>query len=395
MVTSSPLPRILRRRGEPDYPTFLELFFDLVYIFMLSRLSAGLAEDLTVRGAAQTAVLLMAAWWVWVLTAWLTDLFNPRLSIIQATVLAVMFGTLLMAIAVPRAFGDYGWLLVGAYFGIHLVRDAVLIPGTRVNRQIQARSIRVFFWFGVTAVPWVAGVFVHGTARLLLWAVAVAVDLGSARIGWPTPKLGRTELASQIFTGPHLSERHREIFLISLGELILSAGMGLAGSGFQAGRVAASAVGFASAVLLFQLYFHRVRQFLSPPAVTVVERVQPGTSTSYSHLVMVAGVLVVSTSVSLVVDRPFDAAPAAWVAAILGGPALFLLGSCLFDAVLTGRVLWSRALGIVVLCAIAPVMALLPPLAILIVANLILLLILVWETLPAHARLARAAVPTG
>lgn len=394
-MTSSPLPRILRGRGEPQYPTFLELFFDLVYIFMLSRLSVGLAEDLTVRGAAQTAVLLMAAWWVWVLTAWLTDLFNPRLSIIQATVLAVMFGTLLMAIAVPRAFGDYGWLLVGAYFGIHLVRDAVLIPGTRVNRAVQARSIRVFFWFGVTAVPWVAGVFVHGTARLLLWSVAVVVDLGSARIGWPTPKLGRTELASQIFTGSHLSERHREIFLIALGELILSAGMGLAGSGFQAGRVAASAVGFASAVVLFQLYFHRVRQFLAPPAVKVVERVRPGTSTSYSHLVMVAGVLAVSTSVSLVADRPFGAAPAAWVAAIVGGPVLFLLGSLLFDAVLTGRILWPRALGIVVLCAIAPAMALLPPLAVLIVANLVLLLILVWETLPAHARPARVAVATG
>ncbi|WP_433288297.1 low temperature requirement protein A [Micromonospora sp. CA-244673] len=391
----SPLPRILRRRGEPEYPTFLELFFDLVYIFMLSRLSAGLAENLTLRGAAQTAVLLMAAWWVWVLTAWLTDLFNPRLPVIQATVLAVMFGTLLMAIAVPYAFAEYGWLLVAAYFGIHLVRDAVLIPGTRVNRPIQARSIRVFFWLGITALPWVAGVFVHGTARLLLWSVAVAVDLGSARLGWPTPKLGRTELASQIFTGAHLSERHREIFIIALGELILSGGIGLAGSGFQAGRVATSFVGFASAVVLFQLYFQRVRQLLAPPAVTVVERVRSGTSTSYSHLVMVAGVLVVSTSVSLVVDRPFGAAPAAWIAAILGGPALFLLGSCLFDAVVTGRVLWSRAVGIVVLCVIGPVMALLPPLAILVVANLVLLLILAWETLPAHARPVRVTVPTG
>ncbi|WP_168215203.1 low temperature requirement protein A [Micromonospora sp. MH33] len=110
-------------------------------------------------------------------------------------------------------------------------------------------------------------------------------------MGWPTPKLGRTELASQIFTGTHLSERHREIFIISLGELILSGGIGLAGSGFQAGPVTTSFVGFASAVVLFQLYFHRVEQLLAPPAVTVVERVRPGTSTSYSHLVMVAGVL--------------------------------------------------------------------------------------------------------
>ncbi|WP_158630888.1 low temperature requirement protein A [Micromonospora inaquosa] len=393
-MTSSPLPRILRRRGEPAYPTFLELFFDLVYIFLFSRLAVELAHDLTVRGAAQAAVLLLAAWWVWVLTAWLTDLFNPRLPIIQATVLLVMFGTLLMAIATPYAFADHGWLFVAAYFGIHLVRDAVLIPGTRVNPPIQARSIRVFFWFGVTAVPWVAGAFADGTTRLALWSLAAAIDLGSARLGWPTPRLGRTELASQIFTGAHLSERHREIFIIALGELILSIGIGLAGSGFEPGPVAASAVAFASAVLLFQLYFQRARQILADPGVMVVERVRPGTSTSYSHLVMTAGVVAVSASISLVIERPSGSASGALVAVVLGGPALFLVGSCLFDAVLTGRVLWSRALGVVALCALAPAATLLPPLGVLVAANLVLLLILVGGALAAGSRLVRVA-PAG
>lgn len=392
-MTSSPLPRILRRRGEPEYPTFLELFFDLVYIFMLSRLAEGLAEDLSLEGAARTAVLLLAAWWVWVLTAWLTDLFNPRLPIIQATVLAVMFGTLLMAVAVPQAFDAHGGLFVAAYFAIHVVRDAVLIPGTRVNRAIQARSIRVFFWFGVTVVPWVAGVFVDGTARLALWALAAAVDLGSARIGWPTPWLGRTELASQIFTGTHLSERHREIFIISLGELILTAGTGLGGSGFQAGPMAACAVAFANAVLLFHLYFQRVRQLLAPPSVIAVERVRPGTSTSYSHLVLVAGVVVISAGDTLVIDHPSGAASAALIVALLGGPALFLLGSCLLDAVVTGRVLWSRALGVVALAALAPAMTPLPPLAIMVAANLVLLLILIGERVAPRSRLVSAAPP--
>ncbi|WP_433354197.1 low temperature requirement protein A [Micromonospora saelicesensis] len=394
-MTSAPLPRILRRRGEPEYPTFLELFFDLVYIFMFSRLAASLAENLTVRGAAQTAVLLLAAWWVWVLTAWLTDLFNPRLPIIQATTLLVMLGTLLMAIATPYAFGRYGWLFVAAYFAIHLVRDAVLIPGTRVNRPIQARSIRVFFWFGVTVTPWVAGVFADETARLVLWSLAVAVDLGSARIGWPTPRLGRTELASQIFTGVHLSERHRAIFIVALGELILSTGTGLAGSGFTAGAVATSAVAFLSAVLLFQLYFQRVQRILAPPSVATVERVRSGTSTSYSHLVMVAGVVLVSTSTSLVIDRPFGRAPVELMVATLGGPVLFLLGSVLFDAVVTGRTLWSRVLAIAVLCAlVAPATLLFPPLAALMLANLVLLVTLVGEGLAARRRLVGAAVPS-
>ncbi|GAB3970723.1 low temperature requirement protein A [Plantactinospora veratri] len=372
-MTTGQLPRILRKRGELAYPTFLELFFDLIYVFMLSRLSQTLVEDLSVRNAAQTAVLLFAAWWVWVLTAWLTDLFNPRLPVIQVLVLVIMFGTLVMAVAVPRAFGELGSVFVAAYFGIHLARDAVLIPGTRTDRAIQARSIRVFFWFVVTAGLWVGGVFTEGTARLALWAAAVAVDLGSARIGWPTPRLGRTELASQIFTGNHLAERHRQIFLIALGELILTAGSGLAFSHTGAGRLAVCAVAFGNAVLLFLLYFHRIKQLLAPGNVSSVERVRPGTSTSYTHLVMVAGTVVVSAGTTLALDRPLGPAPVSWILALLGGPALFLLGTCLFDHVVTGRLLWPRLVAVLVLGGIGPAMPLLPPLWIMVVANLVLL----------------------
>ncbi|MEV4626129.1 low temperature requirement protein A [Micromonospora sp. NPDC049523] len=394
-MTSSPLPRILRKGDEPKYPTFLELFFDLVYIFILSRIAGALAANPSPVIAARMAVVLLAVWWVWVLTAWLTDLFNPQLPIIQATVLLVMFGTLVMAVSTPRAFGEQGWIFVIGYFGIHIVRDAVLIPGTRVNPAIQARSIRVFFWFGVTGPLWVAGVLVDGTARLVLWAVAVALDLGSARIGWPTPRLGRTELASQIFTGTHLAERHREIFIIALGELILSIGIQLSSSGYQAGRVAACAVAFASAVLLFQMYFHRVRQLMAPRNVALVERVRSGTSTSYTHLVMVAGVVVISAGAILVIGRPFGESPTSWIVVILGGPALYLLGGCLFDFVVTGGILWSRAIAIVVLGAVGPAMPLLPPLVIMIVANLVLLLTLLGETLARWISPVPAASGTG
>lgn len=72
---------------------------------------------------------------------------------------------------------------------------------------------------------------------------------------------------------------------------------------------------------------------------------------------------------------------------------MFLLGSCLFDAVVTGRPLWSRALGVVLLAALAPAAAPLPPLAVLLLANVVLLVILVGETAAPRSRMVR--VPTG
>ncbi|MFK3983220.1 low temperature requirement protein A [Micromonospora sp. NPDC050397] len=392
-MTSSPLPRILRRPDDPPYPTFLELFFDLVYIFLISRIAGQLAANPSPGNAARMAVMLLAAWWVWVLTAWLTDLFNPQKPIIQLAVLLCMFGTLVMAVTAPHAFGSHGWVFVLAYFGIHVVRDSVLIPGTRVNRDIQARSIRVFFWFGVTLPLWVAGAFVEGSVRLVLWAVAVLVDLGSARLGWPTPRLGRTELASQIFTGSHLSERHRQIFIIALGELILTIGIQLGLSRFETGPVVACAVAFTGAVVLFHLYFQRVRQLLAPANVSLVERIRPGILTSYCHLVMVAGVVVMSASNTIVIREPFGTASTNLIVLILGGPALFLLGGSLFDLLATGRLLRSRAIAIVVLGAVGPAMVPLSPLLVMAVANSVLLLTLVAEmTLGGTRNVGRAIV---
>ncbi|MEV4627393.1 low temperature requirement protein A [Micromonospora sp. NPDC049523] len=377
-MTAAELPRILRSRQEPLYPTFLELFFDLVYIFMLARLADSLTDDVSVRGTAETAVLLFAAWWVWVLTAWLTDVFNPRRPRIQAVVIVAMFGTLVMAVAAPRAFELYPAAFVAAYYGIHVAREAVLIPGSRSNREIQARSVRVSFWFLISAPLWVGGVFIGNTARLVLWAIAVVVDFGSARMGWPTPRFGRTRMGTgPIFAASHLTERHRQILIVALGELVLTIGLGLVGSDFTANRLASCAVAFAIAVLLFQLYFYQNQRLVTHGRV--VERLKPGTSTSYTYLVMVAGVVVTSASASLVMRRPTGDTPLAWAIAILGGPALFLLGTCLFDHLMAGRIAWTHVVAILALIALAPTTPLLPPLGIMIAASLVLLIALVVE----------------
>jgi low temperature requirement protein LtrA len=394
-VSVGALPRILRRPNDPEYPTFVELFFDLVFIFIFSSLSQSVLVHLSLRTVAETAVLLLAAWWVWVLTAWLTDLFNPQLPIIQGLVIVVMLGALVMGATIPEAFDGRGLAFVLAYFAIHLARDGVLIPGTRVNRYIQARSIRVFFWLCVTAVPWLAGAFVHGNARLALWGVAVAGDLISAAFGWPTPRLGRTDLSSRIFTGSHLSERHRQIVIIAFGELILTAGVGLATSRFEANQVILFVIVFANSVLLFQLYFQQIRWLLEPERTRWVEQVGPGTFTSYWHLIMVAGVVGTSASAKSVATRPFGHASLILAVLIMVSAALFLLGSSLFDRVVTGRIPWSRFGMMAVILAGIPVARLMPPLMILLTANVLLLITLLIEVVARRLRPDPVRVPHG
>lgn len=378
-MSTDQLPRILRKRGDPEYPTFVELFFDLAYIFVFQRLAETLVEESSPLAVAQVTVSLLAVWWVWVLTAWLTDLFDPRLAIIRNLVITVMVGVIVMAAAIPRAFEDLGLVFVLAYFAIHLARDAVLIPGTRVNPGIQARSIRVFFWLGVSGVPWLAGAFVHGTPRLVLWAAAVFIDFASARIGWPTPRLGHTDLSSRVFTAPHLSERHRQIVIVAFGELILTASIGLTSGGLGALRIAVFATMIASAIALFQLYFQQMSRMREPEESVRVEHVGPGTFASYWHLLMVAGVIGISVGARTITADPFGHVTMTRILVILGGPALFLLGSCLLDWSVKGWLPWVRLIAALTSLAITPAMRPLPALLIVVVGDSILLLTLFVE----------------
>jgi low temperature requirement protein LtrA len=380
--------------GGPEYPTIVELFYDLAFIFMFARLADDLVHDMSALNMVHTAVLFLAAWWVWVLTAWLTDLFNPSLAVIRALVLAIMLGTVLMGAATPDAFGRRAGLFVLAYYGIHVARDAVLIPATRVNRAIQARSIRIFFWHTVTAVPWFVGVFAHGTARLVLWAVAVLGDLGSARLGWPTPGLGRTDVASEIFSGTHLFERHRQIVIVAFGELIVTSGVDLSNSPYDAHHIVAFGAAFGGGVLLFSLYSQQVRALVEPVVARRVERISHGTVTSYWHLFMVAGVVGAAAADRGISAHPSGPAPFDLVLLALGGPALFLLGSFLFERVLTGQRSWARLGTAAVLLAIAPAVRGRPPLVAAVLADLALLLILLLEVFAQQAKVGRAPVHT-
>jgi low temperature requirement protein LtrA len=378
-VPEAQIPRILRKPEEPEYPIFVELFFDLAYIFIFLRLSEILVSAESVETVAQAAVMLLAGWWVWVLTAWLTDLFDPRLPIIQNLVTVTAVGVTVMAAAMRGAFHGRGLVFVLAYFAIHLARDAVLIPGTRVNRDIQARSIRVFFWFGVGAVLWLAGALAGSRARLLLWAGAVVIDYGSARIGWPTPGYGRTNLGSRIFTAPHLAERHRQIVIVAFGELILTSSTGLDTGGFAVTRVAAFALSLGSAVLLFQLYLEQVRSLEQPEAAVTVEHIRPGTFASYWHLVMVAGVVCISAGARTVAAHPDAHVPLIRTLIILAGPTLFLFGTCLFDLSVTSRISWPRVLSALAAYAATPAFYLRPSWTIMLTVDAVLALALIVE----------------
>ncbi len=177
---------------EEQRSTFLELFFDLVFVFAVTQLSHALLNHLTVRGAAQTLFLLLVVWWAWIYTTWMTNWFDPDSVPVRAVLLVGMLASLVMAIAVPGAFDDHALAFAGGYVALQLVRNAYIVAATRPESALQVAFRRIFAWSAWTSVIWIAGALLDREARTLVWVVALVADYAGPFAGHWTPGLGRT-----------------------------------------------------------------------------------------------------------------------------------------------------------------------------------------------------------
>jgi low temperature requirement protein LtrA len=105
-VQPEPVPGLPRGGGDVKRVAPLELFFDLVFVFALTQVTALMANDEGWSGLGRGMLALAAIWWAWAAYAWLTNEVDPRRTGVRLAVCAAMVAMLLAALALPRAFGD-------------------------------------------------------------------------------------------------------------------------------------------------------------------------------------------------------------------------------------------------------------------------------------------------
>src|SRR6202165_4417316 len=99
----------------------LELFFDLVFVFTITQLTSLLLRDPTLAGLLQMLLLFGNVWWMYGGYAWLTNAVPPRAVAVRLLLLVGMGGFLLIALAIPTAFGGGGVLFRIGYLIASLV----------------------------------------------------------------------------------------------------------------------------------------------------------------------------------------------------------------------------------------------------------------------------------
>jgi low temperature requirement protein LtrA len=299
--------------------TPLELFFDLVFVYGITQVTLLMSDDPTWTGIGRGLLVLAALWWAWIGYAWLTNLLEPEEGAVRLGMFGGMAAMLVVALAVPGAFGGTAALFGVAYIVVRLIqlllyaiagrRDAAMVG--LVLRKLPATAL-------ASALILLAAMF-DGPAQAGLWIAALAVDYLSVLIGG-----GRGLRISPA----HFAERYGLIVIIALGESIVAIGIAAAGVRLSAGIVTAAVLAIAAIAALWWAYF----DVIAVSTQTLLSDTSGATRTrlardlySYVHLPMIAGIVLFALGLKKTieqVDEPLDTVPAV---ALCGGLSLYYL----------------------------------------------------------------------
>jgi low temperature requirement protein LtrA len=363
------------RASDPQSVTFVELFFDLVFVFAVTQLTGLTAHDLTPDGILRSILLGWLIWWAWTQFTWTLNPADTTHPVVRIVTLAATAVALVMAASVPRAFaGDALWF-AGPYV---LVRMLGLGLQVRVDlERVGGSHAGVATWAGFSSIGLVlvlAGAIVDPGPRPWIWLLAILADLLAAA------RAGRGIVWD--LNPAHLSERHGLFVIIAIGESLIVAGTAVANDERSLALAAAAAAAILVASLLWWTYFGWLKDALEHRyAAAPPERLGPLARDAFSlaHFPLIGGIVGFAVAIEEIGAHPQDPAPTAVLASLGIGVALFVGASAVALRLCGGRLLTPRLAILAVMLAALVLTAPLQPVWPLVVVAAALLAIVAVE----------------
>lgn len=291
--------------------TWAELFFDLVFVFAVTQVSALLHDQHDWAGLGRALVVFVPIWWAWVGTSIHANTHDVDNPLDRIGIFAVALCSLFMALALTDPYGRYGALFGGGYLVLRILLAALVFRGPRMS--LNSFSVAVF----VTGPLLLIGGLLDGGWRIGLWAVAALVDLA-------VPALIRRRLARVHFDPGHLPERFGLFLIVALGESIVAIGLSAKSDPLDALRLTAVAAAFALACALWWVYFGYAASAVRHAVATA--RVQTDIVRevlAYGHLLLIGSIIVVAVGLAEVVAHPGEHLHLDVGGLLIGGCALY------------------------------------------------------------------------
>jgi low temperature requirement protein LtrA len=381
-----------REAGGEQRATTLELFYDLVFVFAVTQVSHLLLDHLTWTGAGQATMVLLVVWWSWNYTTWVTNELDPESTVVRLLLITLMLLSLLMAIAIPQAFGDRALLFAGCYVAIQVGRHLFLTFGAASPGTIERlRAARILTWFVAAGVLWIAGAIADDGLRTALWLAALTIDYVGPLVTFWLPIRGPMASHTWWEVGTeHFAERFQLFIIIALGESIVVTGATTAQLDLNLARITAFALAFLATAAQWWLYFNLVATIAQRRLEQAENRtLMARDAYTYLHVVIVAGILLSAVGDELVIAHPTEELPNAELIAVVCGPALYLLAHVALR-LRVARTLSPRRLGGAIAClAIGALGTFVPALVVAALLLGVLVGVIVGDQIAAHRRRRR------
>ena len=326
--------------------TTLELFFDLVFVFVVTQLSAVLAHDLTWHGVYHVALMLGFIWFMYGGYAWLTNAIRLSDPVNRGLLLAGMCGYFIIALSVPRAFDDAGLAFGIGYVAVVAVHTWLFshsAPGLAPQAILRLAPGNL----GAAVVVLIGGAL-GGTAQLVLWTVGVVAV-------WVIPKL----VGNQDFevAPAHFVERHGLVVIVAIGESVVAIGIGAAALAVDVELGLIAVLGLLLSAALWWTYFGGDDERAEAALTAMPTRrraVAALDGYGFAHLALLLGIVCVAVGLKKATGHAYDTLESGPALVLAGGTALFLAGDVWFRRVLRigrGR---ARAAGALLALATIP-----------------------------------------
>ena len=357
----------LRTTDASSRVTTFELFFDLVYVFAFTQVSALMAETHSAFGVLQALILLGLLWWTWVAYGWLANQAPADQSVMRVGMGLAMIAVLVIALTIPEAYDDLsgGWsgplVLALAYIVVRVIHFSLYLVAAGDDRALRRQVLRTqVVAMAPAAAALVVGALVGGAAQTWIWLGAflydVALTYASSRGGgdW------------RIYSAAHWAERHGLVVILALGESIVAIGVGVAREPIDGPVVLGSALAVTLSILLWWSYFGRMAAAGEHALEqrTDASRVVLGMNAyTYLHLAVIAGVILAALGVEEAMAHIGDAEPfGSFGATALGsGLAVYVGAIAVFGRIVGLPWPWLRAVAALALAASIPLLAAMAP----------------------------------
>lgn len=309
----------------------VELFFDLAFVFAFSQLVAHLVHHPTWTGGAEAGLLFLILWFGWSTFTWAANAVQGNARPVRAIFLVATAASVPMGASVAAAFGSGGGTFAVCAAIIIAMAIALQIWGLGVVDAGGDEFRTVLRYSGPNLVALallVAGGFVDGTARTVLWILFLVVILAAVALA---------RRGDWIVRPGHFSERHGLIVIIALGEIVVAIGIAVVDSLTESsGLPTDTLIGLTTAGVLVGLlwwsYFDRVVPALEHRSETLNGRERAHhVADVYTllHVLIVGGIIVAAAATEEILLHPRDPVHTEFLVMFVAGLAMFFGGIAL------------------------------------------------------------------